>query len=144
MVEIFGKLGIDGTIFFQFGIFLILAILLKKLLFNPLQQVIQERSNQTTGLQGKAEQIMEEGLKIKESNDLKLTEARQNLYFDLKKHKDILNLKLEEKFKQSEIDSENTYNQNLKELNSELSLLNDQLAKNTDELSVLLTSKLTK
>ena len=144
MVEIFCKLGIDGTIFFQFGIFLILAILLKKLLFNPLQQVIQERSNQTTGLQGKADEIMEEGLKIKESNDLKLTAARQNLYFDLKKNKDILNTKLEEKFKQSEIDSEKTFKQNLNELNSELSLLNDQLAKNTDELSVLLTSKLTK
>ena len=60
MVEIFGKLGIDGTIFYQFGIFVILAVALKKLLFAPLQSVIQEREEKTTGLESKADNILKE------------------------------------------------------------------------------------
>ena len=71
MVEIFGKLGIDGTIFFQFGIFIVLAIALKKLLFSPLQQVLNDREDKTTGLEGKADLILQEANKLKENIELK-------------------------------------------------------------------------
>ena len=66
MVEILGKLGIDGTIYYQFGIFIILAIALKKILFSPLQNVIESRESQTTGLQGAADKIIHEANQIKE------------------------------------------------------------------------------
>ena len=144
MVEIFGKLGIDGTIFFQFGIFLVLAIALNKILFKPLQDVIQEREDKTTGLKGKADKILLEAEQLKEETELKLSEARQSFYLDLKGKKIKLEEELNEKFKQSESEAELRFDASLKELKEELSLLDDKLAKNTDELSGLLTSKFTK
>ena len=144
MVEIFGKLGIDGTIFFQFGIFIVLAVALKKLLFAPLQKVLSEREEKTVGLEGKAESIFSEANKLKEDTELKLSEARQSFYLDLKNKKESLENELGRKFTQSEIEAEKNYNESLIELKEELSLLDDKLAKNTDELSGLLTSKFTK
>lgn len=144
MVEILGKLGIDVTTFFQFGIFFALAIALKKLLFVPLQQVIQEREDKTTGLEGKAEEIINEANKLKDETESEMTSARQGLYLDLKESRDKVEKSLEEKFQNVELDAEKNYEQNLKDLKDELSLLDDQLAKNTDELSGLLTTKLTK
>ena len=144
MVEIFGKLGIDGTIFFQFGIFLVLAVALNILLFKPLQNVLQDRDDKTTGLKGKADKILEEANQIKEETELKLTEARQSHYLDLKNKKTKLENDLNQKFSQSEVEAEINFNESLKELKEELSLLDDKLAKNTDELSGLLTSKFTK
>ena len=144
MVEIFGKLGIDGTIFFQFGIFVVLAVALKKLLFESLQQVILEREEKTTGLEGKADLIIQEANKLKEETEIKLSEARQSFYLDLKNKKEKLDAKLGENFAQSEIEAEKDYIESLSELKEELSLLDDKLAKNTDELSGLLTSKFTK
>lgn len=144
MVEIFGKLGIDGTIFFQFGIFLVLAVALNILLFKPLQNVLQDRDDKTTGLKGKADKILEEANQLKEETELKLTEARQSHYLDLKNKKTKLENDLNQKFSQSEVEAEINFNESLKELKEELSLLDDKLAKNTDELSGLLTSKFTK
>ena len=85
MVEIFGKLGIDGTIFSQFGIFIVLAVALKKLLFSPLQKVIHEREEKTTGLEGKADLILQEANLLKENTELKMSEARQGFYLDLER-----------------------------------------------------------
>ena len=52
MVEILGKLGIDGTFIISLVFYNTLAIALKTL-FSPLQNVIESRESQTTGLQGK-------------------------------------------------------------------------------------------
>ena len=62
----------------------------------------------------------------------------------MKDNKIKLENELTEKFNNSEIEAEKNYNESLIELKDELSLLDDQLAKNTDELSGLLTSKFTK
>ena len=44
MVEILGKLGVDHTIFHQFGIFIIFAFVIKKVFLKKLQSVIEQRS----------------------------------------------------------------------------------------------------
>lgn len=144
MVEILGKLGIDGTIYYQFGIFIVLAIALKKTLFSPLQSVIESRESQTTGLQGAADKIIHEANQIKEDVEKNLSEKRQELYLDLKTKKANLESQLQAKFENSERDAEELFNKNYDELKQELTLVNERLSKNTDELSGLLTSKLTK
>ena len=144
MVEIFSKLGVDETIFLQFGIFIILSVLLKKLLFNPLQVVIEGRSEQTSGLESKADKILVEGNKIKEETEEKINAKRNELYTELKSKKDSLEAQLAERFSRSESEAESQYEESLSELNDELSKVNEQLSQNTDELSSLLTTKLTK
>ena len=66
-----------------------------------------------------------------------MSEARQGFYLDLKNKKEKLESELTEKFNKSEIEAEKNYSESLIELKDELSLLDDKLAQNTDELSGL-------
>ena len=144
MVEIFSKLGVDQTIFMQFGIFIILSIFLKKLLFNPLQEVIEQRSEQTSGLESKADEILLEANQIKNETEEKINLKRNEYYSELKSKKDSLEAQLADRYLKSEAEAETQYEESLAELKDELSKVNEQLSQNTDELSSLLTTKLTK
>ena len=144
MVEILGKLGVDHTIFHQFGIFIIFAFIIKKVLFEKLQSVIEDRSEQTQGLESKAASIMEEANKIKSDVELKIQDKKKSLTDVLREKKGALESSLNENFKKTELSAEEDFNKSLEDINLELSKVNENLLKQSDELSSLLTTKLTK
>ena len=144
MVEILGKLGVDHTIFHQFGIFIIFAFVIKKVLFEKLQSVIEQRSDQTQGLESKAASIMDEANKIKADVEQKIHTKKKSLTDDFREKKLTLELSLNENFKKSEVSAEEDFNKGLKDINLELSKVNENLLQQSDELSSLLTTKLTK
>ena len=55
VLDIFSQLGIDGTVFYQFALFIVLFVVLKKAFFNRLLCVIEEREAKTKGLLETAE-----------------------------------------------------------------------------------------
>ncbi len=57
VANIITALGIDTTLWMQFGIFAISYIFLKQVVFNPYYKAFEEREGQTTGNNDKAEQI---------------------------------------------------------------------------------------
>ena len=144
MVEILGKLGVDHTIFHQFGIFIIFAFVIKKVLFEKLQSVIEERSEQTQGLENKAATIMDEANKIKSDVELKIQSKKKFLSDNFREKKITLEASLGENFKNTEFSAEEDFNKGLEDINLELSKVNENLLQQSDELSSLLTTKLTK
>lgn len=52
-------IDMDRTVVVQFVLFLLLAVLLKPLLFDPILRVFEERENRTEGARGKARKMQE-------------------------------------------------------------------------------------
>ena len=90
MVEIFGKLGIDGTIFFSVWYFYSFSSCFKKFYFSPITETLNDREDKTTGLEGKADKIPRGSEFAKRIYRLKLAEARQGFYLDFENKKEKL------------------------------------------------------
>ncbi len=63
VIEILTSLGIDSTVYFQFGIFSVAFISMKYIVFNPYLAAYDERVRQTVGGQEEAHQLLEEAEK---------------------------------------------------------------------------------
>ncbi|MBT3234757.1 MAG: hypothetical protein HN353_02290 [Bdellovibrionales bacterium] len=50
IIGIFQSLGVDQTIFIQFGVILVFYVVISQILFKKLLTVLQERENKTVGL----------------------------------------------------------------------------------------------
>ena len=87
MLEILTKLGVDGTIFWQFLIFIITFIALKKTLLEPLQSVIEEREANTTKLSDTASTKEEEADQLENKIEVEIAAKRKELSDDFKAHK---------------------------------------------------------
>ena len=72
IVAIFGQLGVDSTIAYQFAIFVVLFVLLKTLFFDKLQFVLELREAKTTKLDGAADKKFGEADKLAAEYDEKM------------------------------------------------------------------------
>lgn len=59
VIEILKSLGIDDTVYFQFGIFFVAFISMKYIVFKPYLDAHDERIKRTVGGQEEAEQLLE-------------------------------------------------------------------------------------
>lgn len=79
IVMIFQSLGVDESFFIQFVIILLLYFFLKNLVFLKLQEVLDDREQQTSILDRKAKKILSKTTALNANYDSKLTLARQEV-----------------------------------------------------------------
>ena len=123
IMTILSNFGADETVFYQFGIFFVIFILLKSILWNKLQFVIETRENKTVKLEKNAHEKFQksEQLYAEYSNKVKKAQAihQENLAKsnsrvlelqtkDLKKTEDSVDLEVEEKKKELKKEIETT------------------------------------
>ena len=87
---------------------------------------------------------MEEANKIKSDVELKIQNKKKSLTDVFREKKGTLESSLNDNFKKTELSAEEDFNKSLEDINLELSKVNENLLKQSDELSSLLTTKLTK
>lgn len=76
IIQIFTQLGADQSIFYQFGIFILLFILLKLVLFNKLLFVLETRENKTTKMEDLANSKFSQADKLSKEFDEQITATR--------------------------------------------------------------------
>jgi F-type H+-transporting ATPase subunit b len=75
VAAIFKQLGADESAFYQFGIFLIIFLLLKHLFFNKLQFVLELRESKTTKLEEEANKKFHQADKLAEKYNARMIQA---------------------------------------------------------------------
>ena len=88
-IDIFGKLGSDITVFYQFGIFLVLYFILKTVFFNKLQFVLEIRDNKTVKLKDSAEKKFQKAKALEEEYLAKMKMAKAKAAEELRQYKDL-------------------------------------------------------
>lgn len=96
MVEIFNKIGVDESIFYQFVIFLISFIFLKRLFFSKLQEVLDQREEQTTLSDIHSDQMLKKTEELNAKYEQKLQESydRATDYFEGEKKEILTDVKI--------------------------------------------------
>ena len=84
IIAIFKQLGVDSTIFFQFGIFVVFFAIVKVLLFDKLQFVIELRESKTTKLEDEANRKFQDAEKLAYEYREKMNKAQQSSQEKLK------------------------------------------------------------
>ncbi len=75
---------IDATLFIQLGLFLLMFILLRSLLFKPVLGLIEARRQATEGRRAQALSLLEEASRLSEEVEEKLQKARKEAKSDRK------------------------------------------------------------
>lgn len=99
---ILGQLNINMTVFTQLVVVFILFIIAKYLFYAKLQEILEERHNQTTGLESQADATFEKVEVLKEEYEEKMSGARTEAQQKLKAAKIRITQKLDEKFSERE------------------------------------------
>ena len=73
---------IDATLFIQLGIFLLMLVLLRKLLFQPVIRVVEARHDATDGATEAANALREEADRLNDKFEKKLEEVRSTVKVD--------------------------------------------------------------
>lgn len=135
-------LGVDKTIFIQFTIFVILFVILKKLLFSKLLEVLKDREEKTVVTEKNSDFLMDEAKELeKKYNDMV---AKIYQKYQAKFHEDKCDIMDEEnkRFKLHEEQFSQKEQTELKKIAEELSVLKDTAFQDKDSLKKDLISKL--
>lgn len=76
-MEIFTSLGLDETLFVQMGVFLVVFVVLKKLLFEPYFAAYRERKERTVGQTEAAERYVNEARELEQQYSSKAQQINQ-------------------------------------------------------------------
>lgn len=76
-MELLTSLGVNSSLAFQFGIFLIVFLTLKYLLFTPYFSAFNERNNRTVGKTELAEKFLAESKELEETYNRKAQEVNE-------------------------------------------------------------------
>jgi F0F1-type ATP synthase membrane subunit b/b' len=89
LIQIFVKLGVDQSIFYQFAVFVVIFFLLKVTFFNKLLFVLQTRESKTTKLEEEALGKFKQAEKLSENFDKEIQKTSEEA------HKKMTELKAE-------------------------------------------------
>ena len=144
VLNILAKLGIDQTVFIQFGLFFVLYFVLKNLLFSKLQYVLDLRKEKTEVLDHHANIKLAEAGKMMNEYDARIEATNHDAHRifssdkteTLKREYDIIQKKVEETEKKIE--------EGIKEFAKDLKIRKREIMENADELSNILVDKMSK
>ncbi len=139
-MDMLKSLGIDSTIFVQFGIFVVSYLILTRMVFKPYFQAYMERYNRTVGSEDVTSKLVEETAQLEteyEENAKALNLKIKNIFDDEKKQAlekqaqmiQTANLKAEEYRKKSELELEQTKSKIYDDLKQEIGPLAELIKK---------------
>lgn len=87
IIQIFGRLGVDGTVFIQFALFCVLYLICAPFFMKKLQFVLEQRESKTTQLRVDAEKKLEEVKELTTTYDEKVNQVRVEVQTDYTQRK---------------------------------------------------------
>lgn len=143
IIGIFKSLGVDSTVFTQFIIICILYLVLRNLLFNKLQEVLELREGKTTKLEENANKKFIEAENLAKSYKEKINNAQSEAFSKLSKVKEDI-LKVEkDKLKEEEAKLNGEIEAKAKLFKEEVDQKKQQILASADSLANDLINKLT-
>ena len=143
VLTIFRSLGVDQTVFIQFGIFMVLFLALKSIFFNRLQSVLELREGKTTKLESEANKKLNEAQELEKKYktliDKAYSEAQEQ--FNRQKNEAIREQTMTFKEVESEVNSK--LESERKDFEKQLEKKKSEVMMNADGLAKSLVEKLT-
>lgn len=143
-MEIFVQLGADSSLIYQSIIVLVVLILAKILFLNHLENLLVTREEATTGLEANAEKQFEEIENLQKQYDSKISSAHKQIKKDIDESKSTISKRLEGQYKESEQKVNAEVDKKREEAQSIANAQKQEILSNSEELSELLVSKVTK
>lgn len=144
LINIFKSLGVDQTVFIQFGIVVVLYFILTTLFFGKLQFVIETRDNKTTKREGNANKMFAEAEALAEKYKKTIDEAHSEAINQSTKKKNALTEKNKEQFKAKASQIEAALDEARARNQEEIESRRQQVMSSADSLSKELLTKLSK
>lgn len=142
ILNVFTKLGVDQTIFYQFAIVVVLYFILKNLFFNKLKEVIVLREDKTTKLEGQANAKLQQSQKMADNYKSKMDKIYLESQEKFRERKSKLAHEEKEKLDHFEDKLQNDYETQMHKLSDEMKVKKADAFKKTEELSHSLVNKL--
>ncbi|MDD0854739.1 hypothetical protein HBN50_16640 [Halobacteriovorax sp. GB3] len=143
IIGIFKSLGVDQSIFTQFIIVCILYFILRNLLFNKLQEVLELREGKTTKLEENANKKFIEAENLAKAYKEKVEQAQTDAYSDLSKKKEEVIKREKQTIKAAEAKLNQEIEQKAQEFKAEVEAKKQEVLGNAEALANDLVTKLT-
>ncbi len=144
VLGIFGQLGADKTLWYQFAIVVVMYLLSKHLFFEHLQNVIETREEKTVKLEGNAEKQFDEINKLSGEYKEKINSANKEAKLKLDENKKQIAKDLESKYRGEEKTINDYIESSRKDIEADLAQKKDQLLSEAETLSNSLVQKIAK
>lgn len=139
---ILNQLNINSSVFTQFAIVLALFIVAKYLFYSKLQEVLESRHQQTTGLESQADAAFEKVEVLKEEYENKMSGARLKAQAQLKEAKQEIIKKFDSKYSEREAIVENRIEEANQKITGEVNSQKESLLGQSQNLANDLVAKI--
>jgi F0F1-type ATP synthase membrane subunit b/b' len=143
IIQIFVKLGVDQSIFYQFLIFAVIFFLLKTLFFNKLLFVLQTRESKTTKLEQGAGDKFKEADKLAKQFDEEVQKTNESVHHQMTNRKTSALKNIEEVQKTEEDKILKSFETKKAEIVASIESSKSEILSKADELSEKLVEKIT-
>lgn len=144
IIQIFTQLGADQSIFYQFGIFILLFILLKLVLFNKVLFVLETRENKTTKMEELANNKFSQADKLSKEFDEQISATRMTSIENANEEKTSATKKMAEVKSLKEKEIQAMYTEEKNKIEAEFQVTKKNVMENVSNLSQDLVAKLAK
>lgn len=141
-LDIFVKLGVDQSIFYQFAIFTVIFFLLKTVFFSKLLFVLQTRENKTTKLEDQASSKFKEAEKLSQKFDEQIQVTNEEAHQKLSQKKNQTLKEIMEKQKSEEKEVLTAFEEEKGRVIKDIENQRDAVLAKADDLSKTLIEKL--
>lgn len=144
LIQIFVKIGVDQSIFYQFAIFIVVFFVLKIVFFNQLLFVIQTRESKTVKLEEGAGDKIKEAQKLAKELEQAMISANEEVQEKMMAKKATAVKTIEEAQKGSEDQIITSFEKRKAEVVASIEAGKAEVLASADELSENLINKITK
>ncbi len=142
LLRILSQLGIDQSIFYQFGLFLLLFLVLKWVLFDRLLFVLEIREAKTTKLENVAKAKLDEANRLAADYDAQIEACNHEAQKKLAENKRKIDQQQAVAIKNGEDSLAEGFAKEKAQLVEQMSVRREKVMRNVDELSSELVGKL--
>lgn len=139
---ILGQLNINSSVFTQFAVVFALFIVAKYLFYSKLQEILENRHQQTTGLESQADATFEKVEVLKVEYENKMSGARLKAQAQLKEAKQTIIKKLDDKYSERETIVENRIEEANQKITGEVNSQKESLLGQSQNLANDLVAKI--
>ncbi len=143
IIQIFVKLGVDQSIFYQFAIFAVIFFLLKTVFFNKLLFVLQTRESKTTKLEEGAGDKFKEADKLAKKFDEEVQKTNEVVHQRISERKSSALKTIEQTQKTTEDKILKSFEERKAEVVASIEANKAEILSKADELSEKLVDKIT-
>jgi F-type H+-transporting ATPase subunit b len=141
-MDLLTSLGVNSSLFIQFGLFLVVYVVLKHVLFEPYYAAYKERSERTVGKAELAERFVNETKALEEQFSARAQEANEKYMAVYEKTRSEAMKEYDIKVNDARARAKKVVDESRRHIESEVATARVQLNKDTGAVSQLINQKL--